>query len=567
MTFHRMSAVFLLISCFLALSGCQNPEPAVSETPQIVTDEAFRAQLWEDYLGDAIGNIGNIDWASPQEADSPVPFVHYVLCRMAAQGEVDIRDGQLILPPLAVVKEQLVRYFDTDLGLTEEDYAEIYTQYSGDAEQGFLYWSHSAASYEECVDGEDRLGEVTYDEARGVYQADMWHIANRKTDRVDLIRRFTLGQRDNGELYFVSHRWQYPPLPEGLATVSGNFTELSRLTAFLNERPDYTVQSAGAFGGQLLIQLRAFEPDSLYRRYCLFTYQPETDAVLAQYEFTETAGHLFSGLRRQGDRMLLRFTDGWCYLDEALEAGPWKPLPEAVAAHMSQEPEWAGCYDIGQDGASIYYLRDKMALWRYDDATQTSRRLFQRANLDFNGSYGLFDLMLSPNEETLVMTLAGYDGPIGCYIVPLRAPTEGQQIRPAYDFLLDWSNNGQPMPLMGSNGRCADSAAPWTIQPLDGPASPPFSIDLTGDQRLDDISRDDCLLYNDRYTVYTVTHNTGGSPEDATYALVRVDLQTHAAQTMLSTKACAITPLAITEDGRVLFSCRFEQEFFCGICR
>ena len=230
--------------------------------------------------------------------------------------------------------------------------------------------------------------------------------------------------------------------------------------------------SADPFSSQLLCVLRVHSADSPYRKYCLFTYSSDLDQVLAQYPSSETPEHLFSGLRRQDERLLLRFTDGYCYLDRQLEAtDSLQPLPETVRAAITTEPEWAGCYDFSQDEQTFYYLQNKQELWCYEASTQTSRQLFQRANLDFNGSYGLFQLQLTDNEQLLVMTL------------------------------------------------------------------------------------------------YTARHRTGGHPEDMTCALVRIDLQSPAAETLLTTKAADITPLAITDEGQVLFNYQFEQVYGTGISR
>lgn len=500
-----------------------------------------------------------------------LPFVHYTLNRMVGEGLLSVSDQQVVLPPLEIMKEQLVRYFNTDWALTAAAYADLYEHYSGNPAQGTLYLHPTPVSYAESKDWDYRLGEVTFDEAHGLYQAQVEHIANADTGRVDLIRQYVLGQRENGELYFISQQWQYPPLSDGLLSVDGDYTELDQLSAYLSEKADqhYAVASAGPFGSQLLFELYAYAADSAYQKYCLFTYSPAQDRVLAEYTFDETSEHLFSGLRVQDERLLLRFTDGYCYLDSHLEAlVSLQPLPRALQDALTLEAEWAGCYDLTPDEETFYYLQNKQTLWRYDVSAQTSRQLFQRANLDFDGNYGLFNLRLMPDEQTLVMTLSGYDGPLGPYIVPVSAPHEGQQVRTYYDCKQDWTNDGVPLPLMGFNGLSADPASPWQLLPLDGPASEPFTIALSSEQLLNnDLSLGDCLLYNDRYAVYTTRQNPGGYPEDITYALVRLDLKTHTAQTLLTTTAASITPLAITAEGQVLFSYQFEQTYGCGISR
>ena len=566
MKIRRLFSLFLLLLTCLALSACQ----LGSKEPQPVTDETTRAKLWEDYLYDAIGDIGNFDFASPEQAQSPLSFVHYTLSRMVDEGLLPVSDQQIALPPLAVMKEQLVRYFNTDFALTEDAYAELYTQYSGNPTSGTLYFNSASVSYAESQDWIYRLGEVTYDEAHALYQAQVEHIANTDTGRVDLIRQYVLGQRENGELYFISQKWQYPPLPEGLLSVDGDYTKLPGLALSLSQlaKEGYSVLSAGPFGTELLFQLRAYSKDSPYCQYHLFTYSSDLDQVLAQYTFSETPEHLFSGLRCQDERLLLRFTDGYCYLDSQLEAtDSLQPLPETVRAAITTEPEWAGCYDFSQDEQTFYYLQNKQELWCYEASTQTSRQLFQRANLDFNGSYGLFQLQLTGNEQFLVMTLSAYDGPLGPYIVPVAAPQEGQMFRTFCDLQQDWTNADAPLPLMSPPNSRAASTQTWSVHPLDAPPSEPFTITPNAEQRLTELSRGDYLLYNDRYVLYAARHGTGGHPDDMTCALVRIDLQSPAAETLLTTKAADITPLAITDEGQVLFNYQFEQVYGTGISR
>ena len=74
-----------------------------------------------------------------------------------------------------------------------------------------------------------------------------------------------------------------------------------------------------------------------------------------------------NGIRLQNTHILLRFTDGYLYLDNALQPlSELNPLPLAVQATLSTEPEWAGCYDITNDEKTIYYIQDKRSLCRYD---------------------------------------------------------------------------------------------------------------------------------------------------------------------------------------------------------
>lgn len=559
---HLHQPILLLLLC-LFLSACSPTDQTTTSKPIPVTDETIRAQLWEDYLCDAIGTIGNKDFAVPEEAENLGPFLYYTVSRMAANGQLTVANNQLTLPPLSIMQEQLKRYFNTDFGLTEESYASLYTYHSGEPEQGTLYFRPDMVSYADSAAWTYRLGEVTFDEAAQTYQAAVEHIANPDTGRVDLIRAFTLKQRDNGELYFVSHQWQYPPLPEGLVELAGGFTELPGLKDYFSEPPvqPYSIQSAGAWNDQLLFVLHTFVDQSHTWKIYLFTYSPKEDRVLAEYAFTETAEHLYSGLRLQGDRLLLRFTDGYTYLDSALQpTGELQPLPEAVRSAVNLDYEWAGCYDISDDERTFYYLRDKKALWQYDTVTQTEKPLFRRANLDFPGNYGLFDLQLLPTQQTLIMTLAGYDGPIGQYALSLDAPTEGRQYRTHHEPLQNWSNDGCPLPDVDYSTLLEGGAYLWSLLPVaDAPAAESFAVSVTEEQQFSEVYRGDSLLYNDRYAVYSNRFTSGGYPENSTYHLIRVDLQAHIAQTLISSQAAELQPVAVLSDGRVLFSYDFEQ--------
>lgn len=558
---YRWTGILLLLG--ILLTGCAGSGERVSSGPVLVTDEETLAWLWEDHLSDAVGTIGNGDFAAPEEVQQLGPFIYYALERLAAEGELTVTDDQITLPPLADMQAQLKRYFDTDFDLNERSYAEIYDYRAGDPEQGTLHFSPHRVSYAESLRDDYRLGEVTYDEAAGIYQAAVEHIANRETGRVDLTRVFTLKQRDNGELYFLSHHWQYPPLPEGLVELTGDFTELPGLANSLASwqlqlYPDYM---AGSWGDHLLMVVSAFTGEEHYRDLRLFTYSPEEDRVLSEYTFRETAEHVYSGLRLQGDRLLLRFTDGYTYLDGELQPlGDLRPLPEAVRSAVDCHYEWSGCYEVSEDERTFYYLREAKELWRYDTVSETSERLFERAKLDFSGNYGLFDLQLLPGEQTLGMTLAGYGGPLGPYIVSLDAPAEGRQYRTHYEALTNWSNDGCPLPDVDYSTLLAGGAYQWSLLPVEGSsAAVSFIVPVTEEQQFVDVSLGDHLLYNDRYAVYSNRFASGRYPEDDIYHLIRVDLQTHTAQTLLSAKAAELQPIAVLSDGRVLFRYAFEQ--------
>lgn len=557
---HYRSISILLMLCLL-LTGCAGAKEAPEHTSVAVTDEETLAQLWEDYLADAYGTIGNEDFAVSEEVQTLGPFLYYALKRMAAEGELAVTADQIALPPLAVIKTQLNRYFNTDFGLTADTYASIYDHYAGDPAQGTLYFSPHRVSYTESLTDDYRLGKVTYEEATKTYQAAVEHIANPDTGRVDLVRVFTLKQRDNGELYFISQKWQYPPLPEGLVTFTGGLTELPGLRSeleglSLGQYPEY---SAGQWQEQLLILISTFTEQTSYRDIDLLMYSPEDDQVLAKYAFTETAEHVYSGLRLMDDRLLLRFTDGYLYLDDTLSpASALKPLPETVRSAVNDHHEWSGCYDVSDDERTFYYLRESKELWQYDVQSSTTKPLFRRAALDFSGNYGLFDLQLLPNEQTLIMTLAGYDGPIGQYALSLDAPSAGRQYRTHYEPLQNWSNAGCPLPDADYSTLLDSGAYRWSLLSLADDTVLSFTVPVTEEQQFRDVSRGDQMLYNDRYAVYTNCF-AGAHPEDNTYHLIRVDLLTHTAQTLITSKAAFLQPVAVLGDGRVLFRYEFEQ--------
>ena len=556
---HDQRSISILLMFCLLLTGCA---AAPENAPAAVTDEETQAKLWEEYLAEAYGTIGNEDFAAPEDVQDLGPFLYYVLERMAAEGELSVTAGQIVLPPLSVMQAKLDRYFNTDFDLTAETYAAIYDYHAGDPAQGTLYFSPHSVSYPESLMDDHRLGEVTFDEAAQTYQAAVVHIANPDTVRIDLIHAFTLKQRDNGELYFVSQERQYPPLPEGLVTFTGSLAELPGLQAGLEELslgayPEYT---AGPWQGELLMLISTFTEQTPYRDIYLLMYSPAEDRVLAKYAFTETAQHIYSGLRLMDDRLLLRFTDGYLYLDDTLSpASALKPLPETVRSAVNDHHEWSGCYDVSDDENTFYYLRESKELWQYDVQSHITQPLFRRAALDFSGNYGLFDLQLLPNEQTLIMTLAGYGGPIGQYALSLDAPSAGRQYRTHYEPLQNWSNAGCPLPDVDYSTLLDGGAYEWSLLSVTDDADISFTVPVTEEQQFRDVSRGDYLLYNDRYAVYTTALASGRYPEDTIYYLIRVDLKTHTAQTLISSQAAYLQPVAILDDGRVLFRYSFEQ--------
>ncbi|MEW6307520.1 MAG: hypothetical protein AB1492_00500 [Bacillota bacterium] len=296
-------------------------------------------------------------------------------------------------------------------------------------------------------------------------------------------------------------------------------------------------------------------------------YDPALNAVEARFEVPQQDGSWLHGVRVLQDTVLVKLTDCFFVVDRALAlVGSATPLPEPVKQALSGNG-FRGAYDVSVDLTRIDYT-DQDGLHLHDlDSGQTQR---------LSGHIQVGDRLLpqayiltphfSRNDEAVIAMLSGYEGCYGLIALRLRDQSQPYVYKnPELYYGIGWMNARYPY----ADLKPSWSPAPPKLALMDlealassGPAPAHREVVLASPSEQQPIGYMEYLpLFNADYFVYVaLAWDPDGAEEKHVYRIVRVDLETMQAETLLTIRAGTPYLRALTADGRVMFSYNFKRK-------
>lgn len=574
----------LLLLTIPGIVGCRPgpaaPGPAGGQDVVVVTDAGKLAMLWDNYIYDGITTVLNAEFTNPAEMEEQHFLVSYALRKMtrAAAGAAETCDAvfrEIDIPAAAAVEAEIEKYFGlkTQVSLREE-IARYYGIEPGDTTVtvNIGHLSYGTENPWGIV-----MDKVTYDPAGKEYAVALNNIANRKTGRVGRIMHVVLKEREDGSLYYRSVRYEYPETE--LVEITGDYTVLDPAD-FGAKSEVYSMPidvRGSAVGGRLLLRANRRENEndpSLVTNSTFSVYDPSAKRVISSLVLPQTPEKRLSGVRILPGQLIFKLNDGFFSTDLALkrQGNGTTSLPEPIRAVLGDRDFTAG-YDVSADRSQIVYT-DKTGLHLYDLRMGESRRLASHVPVNSE----LFDMayIMAPQfvagDAAVIAKLSGYEGYYGLMTIDLADPAAEPRIVREINILdsLDCTNVMHPVPNL--RFRTAEGTVPdFGIEMMDlAKAGDPAAgrqpnaaeIEFADEHQkrlLESVEQHP--LYNNRYLAYVAEgYEPGMQPEEVVYRVVRIDLATLRAETVLKVKAGVPYLLALTGDGRVMLSYHFERE-------
>lgn len=540
---------------------------------ETITDAAILSRLWSDYLYFAITSIGNEPFADGAELKVSAA-VEYVIPQIVKDGAYELLETGETRIDDETLSRYIKKYFMVDIERFHPENDFPLGLYHGEQDS----WNigrlkerlNQATGYQEGNSWGMWLGKVAKN-SQGVITAAMEHRV-KSTGRVQSTDTYTLQERPDGTLYFISMVRTYPE--EKHVVLKGDYTPLDLSDFGIEQLSAEDGISAGNIGGHLLVQGSKLGDE--FPAVSLTRYDLAEEKILKSLPVS-SGDDGFIGLRRTDDKIIVKFLDGFSYTDHALTTLSEKiAIPrELVSGHEKRWHVDSFRYDVSADLQNIVYTAGE-GLYLYNLSSRESRLLAE--NIPAEGkikdefglaTHHLLDPYFINGDKGVAVRVGGYEGDHGMMIVTLDKTAVTRVIKAVYPFVWNWASVSDQMPHWGymhDEENNINSAYTVAIAKFDlGETLPAQKISMKSEQRplWEEMSN---MVYNDKYIAYTsqLEDNYTDSAERR-YTINIVNLATLKAETVLELKAGRPAVYGVTEGGRVLFGYSFEQETGLGI--
>lgn len=382
--------IFLLVVFLLTLCiGCNNPPqdlpgPAPDSTKQGATlkygdinDPVELEKLWQEYFYDSITTIGNTkEFKSAQEIE-PVHVAMFAWFKYVSEhGQENLelagKDSTLRIFPLDIVLEYAKRYFD----LSSIDVSRIEAALYDQQKRAFLFnfgSERNRPAYNAVNSWGSNLGRVTRT-SDGTITAVLVRRETPQNGLIESTRTYTLKQRKDGTLYFVSGRTEY--VNNNLVSLTGNYQRFDKITGF--EGNSNELAMLGEVDNKLLLANAPYEKG---KKAFLLLVNPENMQVEKRLELQDNAE--LTEIRLLADKIAVRLKDKITIVDKNLTQVENIALPSAIKAIIEREPKYDrsgipdvffGGYDVSSDFKKIVYA-DEIGLKLFNIADNSAKLL------------------------------------------------------------------------------------------------------------------------------------------------------------------------------------------------
>ncbi|MBC8586440.1 hypothetical protein [Youxingia wuxianensis] len=443
----------LILALLFIVCGCTQPEisPASSsqepEEPPMQVRQASKEQLsqiWDGYILPGIANIFNHDFEVPEELD-PRELVIYCwrlyglsqqadsLERVEERRPGDSQDDQMqswIVVPAQMMTQWIERYFDleqTDFSFLKEETGNF--SYSEDKNAILVREGYPAASDEKYPLGERNLWGLELTEALyfsdNIVTATLVSYDTYENMLVSSKQTITFGQRENGELYFLSCSSE--SINNHQAVITGKYSaytadfgeQLETLSGF--KMIGETQDSVYLYDSQ--INNINWGEEKLLTIYQLsnatFRLQSKVEIPM---QWSENA--LFSGVSMRDGSIFVRAPFAVYEVSEDLSLVREVELPECIyekATGATGDNLGFYGYDMLPDYSKFVY-GDKGGLFLYDletDAqTELIRNKFQETPMGKSVAVRSFPRFVKDDTQ-VISSVAGYESGAGWSVIEL----------------------------------------------------------------------------------------------------------------------------------------------------
>ncbi|MCR4442848.1 MAG: hypothetical protein QHH10_11130 [Peptococcaceae bacterium] len=432
-------AVAVLLLALMA--GCKNrPQDSPVQAPENtkqeaalkygdITDPVELEKLWQEYFYDSIANVGNTrEFNSAQEID-PLNVARFCgLKYVAEHGEENLaptaKGSPFRLLPLDIVLEYAERYFN----LTSLDVSKIEAHSYDPQKRAFIFdfsTGQTRPSYNSFYTLRDEHLEKVTRNSDGTVTAVLVRPDAPIYDRIELTKTYTLKQREDGSLYFVSGRWDY--VNNHLVSLTGDYQRFDQITGFAGNMEELSM--LGEVDDRLIL---AYTPYEKGKNAALMLVNLNTMIVEKELEVSENFASTDVSLT--GECIKIRLKDRLIAVDKTLAQSDSVSLPTTITEKINREPKYNakgnpdvffGGYDVSSDRKRYVYA-DETGVKLFN-TTDNSEKLLSKT-VPIIGSE-LLDNSYHKNprfvadEQKVITTMTGYEGAMGYTLCDLESGT------------------------------------------------------------------------------------------------------------------------------------------------
>lgn len=534
----------------------QNPVRTVGE----ITDPVILQELWEEYFYPTIANVGNTrEFNSAAEIDplQIARFAWYKYDTEYGRDSLEQEEGRFSrVFPLETVLKYAKRYFaldSLDLSRIDEHTGEYDPQ-----RQAFLF---SLGSENETIPPYDsgqawslKLTKVTRNND-GTLTAVLTHYDYQQRDRVEYTKTYTLKEREDGSLYFLSGKWEY--VNNHLVSLTGDYQRFEKITGLeIDPQEMWLLQELrmlGEFNGNVLLAQTPYYGGT---KGALLLVNPDKMEVVKKLTLPEKIS--LSDVRLLTDKVYVYFKDRFLIVDPDLSISGEIALPPALAGTIAREEKvdangipdiFFGGYDVSADGQQIVYSDETgLKLLHLPDGNETL--LAESVPLEdklIKASYHRSPRFVADGQK-VITTMTAYEGTMGYTLCDLQT---GEVKK--YEISSEASDTGT---ICYDNG-----ILEVNLYQRDGSVKT-FYLDFrTGELTEIPITETgdtgyimDWAFVGKNYAAYITTRQDKNSSDNNMAYINRIKLDNFQVEEQLvSVKAADTTLLGVLADGRILF--------------
>ncbi|MDD2421322.1 MAG: hypothetical protein PHU78_04200, partial [Heliobacteriaceae bacterium] len=382
------------------------------------------------------------------------------------------------------------------------------------------------------------------------------HKGPPQSGRIELTKTYTLKQREDGSLFFVSGRWDF--VNNHLVSLTGDYQYYTEITGFAGNMEELAM--LGEVDGQPLLANTPYEKG---KTASLLLLNPATMHVekqldlQAKFEATDV---------RLTDKIVVCLKDKIITVDQALEETKDLPLPPAIKAKMARKPEYDqygipdiffGGYDVSRDLKTIVYA-DEIGVKLFNIADNSEKLLAPSVLIEgsklFNKSYHRHPRFVA-HEQKVITIMTAYEGTLGYTLCDLETGTAK-----TYDISSESSSTGcirYDSGLLEVNthlyNREKQTAECKTLY-LDFRTGEIKEITLEDPGDTNDIRWPEHCYVGQDYAAFITRKWDSSDPAQSMFYLNRINLKTLQLEPkIISVKAAQTYILGVLADGRILF--------------
>lgn len=569
-TFNTKWPVLIIVMAVILLLGLAKHalNKPVAEPSELVSDPEVLSYIWDEYIEDTISTIANQPFANPEQIDRSYA-IQYAIRLMCRKGMYENLTDELGRIEAKEVSELIEQYLNTSItDINPQDFA--YTAFYDKDNNGFYFneITSSNVKYNEENPWGIKLDSVYKNEAENSYTVKLLHYVSHQSSRITKETIYTLQERQDGTMCFVSIINSYPDSEE-LVVIDGEFQklDLARLKIKPSDK-EWPCHVLGDYDGKLFVRFDNGKEGCEYED-VLKIYDDQNFNELGR--FSSSKQFLTVKVKQSG--YLILNGDKILQLDHSLNLAREIDVPSIVAKEVFQGDWWGGL-DISIDGRYFIYSSQSQGLMLYDSETESEKVLAKHLPENQKLYYVpyIYDPSFVDSDRKAAAKIMGYECIDGHIMTDLETGEVKKLSIDTYGYNNIYTFNGDLSAAYGVSSFTANHEGKPDIYlnrlDYEKMKISTSKATLSDDSQSCTLSPEiwPAIAQNDRYLAYvTVQYANSGDHADDMYYIVRIDLNTMKAETLLSIKAGYPTVLGMLEDGRVLFSYYFENARGMGI--